>query len=187
MGGARSSVALFWAPLPWWANQVTRRGKSVKMETFDLEREQSLWEHVVDINLSESEVHPISLSVLAEMGLDLARLEGMPLIYVQTNGTVERREALAALYPGSSLDPSRSPTGPQRRTSWRPRSWWSRGTRWSSRFRTTSRWPPAGVITTTRPSRPVPSRRPSRSLIASSSRVRGRYMSKRRLSVPHQS
>ncbi len=76
----------------------------MKMETFDLEREQSLWEHVVEINLSESGVHPVSLEELGELGLDLPELQRLPLIYVQTNGSAELREALAELYPGSGPD-----------------------------------------------------------------------------------
>jgi aspartate/methionine/tyrosine aminotransferase len=76
----------------------------MKIEPFDLERGQSLWEHLVDINLSESGVHPVCLADLREMGMDLGELEKTPLAYVQTNGTIELREALAALYPGATVD-----------------------------------------------------------------------------------
>lgn len=76
----------------------------MRIETFDLERGQSLWEHVVELNLSESGVHPVSLLDLAEMGLDLAEVEAAPLAYVQTNGTPELRRALSELYPGTTPD-----------------------------------------------------------------------------------
>ncbi len=72
------------------------------IETFDLERGQSLWEHKVAVNLSESGVHPASLAELAELGLDLQALTELPLEYVQTNGTPELRSAISAMYPGSS-------------------------------------------------------------------------------------
>ena len=62
---------------------------------FDLERQQSIWENQVDINLTESGVHPASLAELAEMGLDLAELHNAALVYIQTNGTRELRETIA--------------------------------------------------------------------------------------------
>jgi len=34
----------------------------MKFETFELERYMSAWENVVDYNLSESGVHPLSLN-----------------------------------------------------------------------------------------------------------------------------
>ncbi len=73
-------------------------------KTFELERGQSIWENRVDINLTESGVHPLSLAELAAMGLDLAELERLPLVYVQTNGTPALREAIAALYPGATAE-----------------------------------------------------------------------------------
>ena len=74
----------------------------MNIETFDLERGQSLWEHRVAVNLSESGVHPASLSELAELGLDLEAVQQLPLEYVQTNGTPQLREAISAMYPGST-------------------------------------------------------------------------------------
>lgn len=72
--------------------------------TFDLERGQSLWENVVEFNLSESGVHPLSLRELEGFGLDLDEILETPLAYVQTNGTPELRGAIAELYPGSTAD-----------------------------------------------------------------------------------
>mgnify|MGYP001570676113 CR=1 FL=1 len=71
---------------------------------FELERGQSLFENVVDINLSESGVHPVSVRELADMGLDLDSLLDAPLVYIQTNGTPQLREAVAMHYPGASAD-----------------------------------------------------------------------------------
>jgi aspartate/methionine/tyrosine aminotransferase len=76
----------------------------VKIDTFELERGQSLWENRVEINLSESGVHPVTLAELAEMGLDLEELVHSPLVYVQTNGSPELREALSDQYAGTTPD-----------------------------------------------------------------------------------
>jgi aspartate/methionine/tyrosine aminotransferase len=76
----------------------------MRIEIFDLERGQSLWEHKVELNLSESGVHPVTLRDLESLGLDLAEIEGLALGYVQTNGTPELRRALSRLYPGSHED-----------------------------------------------------------------------------------
>ncbi len=74
------------------------------METFELERQQSLWEHRVDVNLSESGVEPLSLDGLAALGLDLDRLCSAPLEYIQSNGTPELREQLAGHYAGAAVE-----------------------------------------------------------------------------------
>jgi len=65
---------------------------------------QSTWENVVEMDLSESGVRPVTLRELGEMGLDLAGLLDMPLGYSQSNGTVALREELTRIYPGASLD-----------------------------------------------------------------------------------
>ena len=71
------------------------------IERFDLERWQSVHEHDVEINLSESGVHPLRLQELVET-TDLADLLGQELGYTQTNGTLQLRERVAALYDGAS-------------------------------------------------------------------------------------
>lgn len=75
----------------------------MKIETFEMERMQSTWENVVDFNLSESGVHPLSLAEFVG-GEDLDRILKLGLGYSQTNGTPALREAIAALYPGASVD-----------------------------------------------------------------------------------
>lgn len=71
----------------------------MKVEHFKMERMQSTWENVVDINLSESGVHPLSLDgfLSPEEQAEIRRLE---LGYSQTNGTPELRAEISRLYPG---------------------------------------------------------------------------------------
>ena len=71
------------------------------LERFDLERWQSVHEHDVDINLSESGVHPLRLQEIVETA-DLGDLLGQELGYTQTNGTIQLRERVAALYDDAS-------------------------------------------------------------------------------------
>jgi aspartate/methionine/tyrosine aminotransferase len=76
----------------------------MKIEKFEMERMQSTWENLVEMDMSESGVRPVSLRELAEMGLDLDAILNMPLGYSQSNGTIALRERLAALYPGATAD-----------------------------------------------------------------------------------
>ncbi len=75
----------------------------MKIETFELERRQSLWENRVKYNLTESGVHPYTLSELLEKD-EIDKLLSIRLGYGQTNGSIELREAISDLYPGSDLD-----------------------------------------------------------------------------------
>lgn len=74
------------------------------IEQFEMERMQSTWENLVDYDMSESGVRPLTLRELVEMGFDLDEFLDQPLGYSQSNGTIELRERLAALYPGSGVD-----------------------------------------------------------------------------------
>jgi aspartate/methionine/tyrosine aminotransferase len=74
------------------------------IELFEMERMQSTWENIVDYDLSESGVRPLTLRELIEMGFDLDAFLDQPLGYSQSNGTIELRERLAALYPGGGVD-----------------------------------------------------------------------------------
>jgi len=76
----------------------------MKIETFEMERMQSTWENIVDYDLSESGVRPLTLRELMEMGFDLESFLDVPLGYSQSNGTLELRQALAKLYPGATVD-----------------------------------------------------------------------------------
>src|ERR687895_2930407 len=74
------------------------------IELFEMERMQSTWENVVDYDLSESGVRPLTLRELIEMGFDLDAFLDQPLGYSQSNGTIELRERIAAIYPGADVE-----------------------------------------------------------------------------------
>jgi aspartate/methionine/tyrosine aminotransferase len=76
----------------------------MKIELFEMERMQSSWENVVNIDLSESGVRALTLRELVEMGFDLGAALDTPLSYSQGNGTIELRQLLSQHYPGSTLD-----------------------------------------------------------------------------------
>jgi aspartate/methionine/tyrosine aminotransferase len=58
----------------------------------------------VDFNLSESGVNPLQLAELVDTAAAREALLAETLRYTQTNGTVQLREAIAALYPGATPD-----------------------------------------------------------------------------------
>ena len=76
----------------------------MRIEHFQLERWQSLHEHQVEFNLSDSGVHPVSVSELGIEAAEVASLLSQRLIYTQTNGTPELRQAVAALYTDATSD-----------------------------------------------------------------------------------
>jgi len=67
-----------------------------------MERWQSTWENRAEYNLSESGVHPLTLTELLDG--DSADILKQPLGYSQTNGTEELRKTIAAIYPDASSD-----------------------------------------------------------------------------------
>lgn len=72
------------------------------VQPFELERWQSVWENKVELNISESGVHPLTA---AELVGDPGRLQGflyLPQLYPQTNGSEELRSRIAELYPGAT-------------------------------------------------------------------------------------
>src|SRR5688572_1674976 len=76
--------------------------RAMRLEPFALERFQSIWEHQVAWNLSESGVEPLRLEELAMAASDRESLMRQPLAYTQTNGTIELRRLIADLYAGAS-------------------------------------------------------------------------------------
>lgn len=74
----------------------------MKLDAFQLERFQSIWEHSVAWNVAESGVHPLRLDELADRQEDRDALMEQHLAYTQTNGTLELREAIAGLYEGAA-------------------------------------------------------------------------------------
>src|SRR6187200_1135356 len=76
----------------------------MKLEVFAMERMQSTWENIVDYDMSESGVRPLTLRELTAMGFDLDAFLDQPLGYSQSNGTIELRERVAAIYPGATIE-----------------------------------------------------------------------------------
>lgn len=74
------------------------------IETFLMERMQSTYENFVDFDLSESGVRPVTLREMVSFGFDLDALMDAPLGYSQSNGTIELRERVAAMYPGATIN-----------------------------------------------------------------------------------
>jgi aspartate/methionine/tyrosine aminotransferase len=77
---------------------------AMKLETFEMERLQSIWENRVAWNISESGVHPLRAADLVVSEADRAALLEQELGYTQTNGTLDLRTAIAAMYPGAAPD-----------------------------------------------------------------------------------
>ena len=72
---------------------------------FLMERWQSTYEHSVRFNLSESGVHPLTLSGLLELAdRTPATLGDTKLEYSPSQGSPGLRDAIAALYPGANKD-----------------------------------------------------------------------------------
>jgi aspartate/methionine/tyrosine aminotransferase len=75
----------------------------MKVEEFALERVQSLYENTVEINLSDSGVHPYDLKSLLPRAA-IEALLSVELGYGWTNGSIELRTAIAKLYPNRTID-----------------------------------------------------------------------------------
>ena len=75
----------------------------MKIEEFALERIQSLYENTVELNLSDSGVHPMSLNDLLSEA-EMAELRSLELGYGWTNGAVSLRETIANLYDDRGPD-----------------------------------------------------------------------------------
>jgi len=76
----------------------------MKLEPFAMERLQSIWEHRVAWNVSESGVHPLRVEEVAETDDERQAVLTQSLGYTQTNGTVPLRESIAAIYPDATVD-----------------------------------------------------------------------------------
>jgi len=75
----------------------------MRIEHFKMERMQSQWENLVEYNLSESGVHPLSFRELISKE-EMEEILQTNLGYLQTNGTPELRERVCALYPGTNIE-----------------------------------------------------------------------------------
>ena len=76
----------------------------ITFQPFVMERMMSKWENIVEYNLSESGVHPVTVRELLGDPAIIEELLDTELNYPQANGIVELREHIAALYPGTTPD-----------------------------------------------------------------------------------
>jgi aspartate/methionine/tyrosine aminotransferase len=76
----------------------------MKIEPFDLERWQSVWENKVELNISESGVHPLTTSELVPDAEQLKEILDVQQLYPQTNGSEELRTRIAELHPGATME-----------------------------------------------------------------------------------
>jgi aspartate/methionine/tyrosine aminotransferase len=76
----------------------------VKIEPFELERWQSVWENKVELNISESGVHPLTTAELVPDVEQLKKILDVQQLYPQTNGSEELRTRIAELYPGAKME-----------------------------------------------------------------------------------
>lgn len=76
----------------------------MKIEAFELERWQSVWENRIELNVAESGVEPLSVRELVGDDADLQRVLDTRLGYPQTNGSEELRGRIAALYAGAKAE-----------------------------------------------------------------------------------
>lgn len=77
----------------------------MKFTPFDLEFTQSVWEQKVDINLTESGVHPIGLDQL--LGDDQEKIKeflATEINYPHVNGDPQLREGIARLYDNAAIE-----------------------------------------------------------------------------------
>ena len=74
----------------------------MKIEIFEMERMQSTHENLVDYDMSESGIRPVSINDLVGMGFDLESVLDMPLGYSQSDGTPEVKDLLTRIYPGAT-------------------------------------------------------------------------------------
>jgi len=76
----------------------------MRIEPFELERWQSVWENKVELNISESGVQPLTTAELVGDEAALQRILEVPLGYPQTNGSEELRRRIADFYPGARTE-----------------------------------------------------------------------------------
>ena len=72
----------------------------MQLETFEMERWQSIWENKVEFNLTESGVHALRIGELAP----LLQMMEEPLGYPQTNGSAKLRDLISRQYSGITED-----------------------------------------------------------------------------------
>jgi aspartate/methionine/tyrosine aminotransferase len=76
----------------------------MRMDRFQMERTQCLYENEVKWNISESGVQPLRVEELLDGEAGRAELLGQALKYPESNGSRLLRERIAMFYPGATAD-----------------------------------------------------------------------------------
>ena len=76
----------------------------MRMDRFQMERTQCLYENSVKWNLSESGVEPLRVEELLDGEMGREELLGQALKYPESNGSALLRERIALFYPGASAE-----------------------------------------------------------------------------------
>ena len=76
----------------------------MRIDPFQMERTQSLYENAVEFNLSESGVLPMTIRELLDGSGDPAWLHELSLKYPPSNGSPQLRERIAGFYEGATPD-----------------------------------------------------------------------------------
>jgi len=76
----------------------------MQVQPFELERWQSIWENIVELNISESGVHPLTTAELVPDMDMLRQVLEVPQFYPQSNGSEELRGKIAEMYPGAAVE-----------------------------------------------------------------------------------
>ena len=76
----------------------------MRMDRFEMERTQCLYENAVKWNLSESGVAPLRVEELVEGEAGRAELLALALRYPESNGSRLLRERIALFYPGATAE-----------------------------------------------------------------------------------
>jgi aspartate/methionine/tyrosine aminotransferase len=76
----------------------------MQVQPFELERWQSIWENKVELNISESGVHPLTTAELVPDMDMLREVLEVPQYYPQTNGSEELRGKISELYPAARAE-----------------------------------------------------------------------------------
>jgi len=76
----------------------------MQLPPFELERWQSIWEHKIELNISESGAHPLTTAELVGDPDTLRKIMEMPLGYPETNGSEELRSRITEMYPGAAVE-----------------------------------------------------------------------------------
>src|ERR1700684_1937561 len=76
----------------------------MQIDPFEMERWQSVWENKVELNISESGVHPLTTAELVPDPKQRRKILDVQQLYPQTNGSEEFRARIAELYPGASAE-----------------------------------------------------------------------------------